>query len=395
MLKVKSAAKDMAINIAATLIPTAALQLLVLPVAARGMSDDSYGLALAVIALLGVCPLTVGNVINNIRLLKDEEYRKGGEKGDFSAIVLASCVANCIVIFLGALAIGGQGAFGIALVVLASVMMLCREYLVAEFRLKLDYKGILVTNLLQTCGMMVGLGIHMLTGYWACIYLIGYGASIAYLLFATEIWRDPVCVTNRMKETLGAFASLGIANILNKLTAYADRLVLIPLAGAGNVAVYYIACLFGKILSLLISPINNVLLSYLVKEDKASDKAFWASLGVGALLCVVGYIVTMLLAYPFLQILYPQFVDAAMSFIPVTTAAAYLMVLSGIAGPFVMRFCDLRWQIVLNGCFCAVFFIGSIIGFYFAGLMGFCVGVLVANGVRVICVVAIYTKKSK
>ena len=393
--KLTSAAGDMFLNIVATLVPMAVLQLIVLPLVARDVSEGAYGVILASVSLLGLIPMTAGNVINNVRLLREEEYAGSGTNGDFSIVVAFASGACAIAVCIGSYSMGVCTVSDLASVGVASVLMLLREYLVVEYRLKLNYRGILFANIWQTVGQLIGYACFTASGIWGLIYLLGYFASDLYIIRTTTIWRDPFIITPRMRRTLEDVASLGLANIFSRITNYADRLVLIPLAGSASVSVYYVACLFGKILSLIISPINNVLLSYLVKADRISRKGFWIALGSAGALCLVGYALTMLVAHPLIELLYPQYVDAAMVYVPIATAASYVMVLSNVANPFVMRFCDLRWQTAMNATFCALFFLGTAAGFYVDDLFGFCIGILFANCVRLVLAITVYLAKSK
>lgn len=393
MVKVKAAASDMALNIVATLVPMISLQLVILPLISRSMDADAYGIAVAVIALFGLIPLTLGNVINNVRLLRNQDYADKGVSGDFPILtaVLASIAAVCTGVC--SWFSGETSLTELAVISLGSFLMFVREYLVVEYRISINYRAILFANIWQAAGQLLGLAIFFLTGLWSSIYLMAYLVSDVYLLRTTALWKEPFALTAEFRHTLNDTASLGLANSFNKLTNYADRLILIPLAGASAVAVYYVSCLFGNALSLIISPINNVLLSYLAKEKQSTNKGFYLALISGALLCLLGYFLTLLVARPLIVLLYPQFVDAAMEYVPVSTAAAYVMVLSNIANPFVMRFCDLRWQTVLNGVFCAAFFILALSGFSCAGVFGFCCGVLLANATRLVLVVLVYQKR--
>ena len=393
MVRLKAAASDMALNIVATLVPMVSLQLFILPLIARSMSADAYGSAVAVIALFGLLPLTLGNVINNVRLLRNQAYVDRGLNGDFTVIVAALAMISAICTGVCSWFSGETSIAELTLISIGSILMLVREYLVVEYRIRLNYRGILFANAWQTVGQFMGLALFYITGLWSPIYLMAYLVSDAYLLRTTVLWKEPFKITGEILRTLGDTASLGLANLFNKLTNYADRLVLIPLAGAPSVAVYYVSCLFGNALSLIISPINNVLLSYLAKEKKSSNKSFYLALFSGTLLCLLGFVLTVLVARPLISLLYPQFADAAMEYVPVSTAAAYVMVLSNIANPFVMRFCDLRWQTILNGTFCAVFFILALIGFFVAGIFGFCCGVLLANVTRLVLVICVYQKQ--
>ena len=96
-----------------------------------------------------------------------------------------------------------------------------------------------------------------------------------------------------------------------------------------------------------------------------------------------------------LRFMYPQYVDAAVQYVALSSLAAYAMVLASIANPFVMRFCSLKWQIVLNAIFCSTFFGFGIFGFYLDGMMGFCFAVLIANLVKLVLIVLVFSFRSK
>lgn len=96
---------DMILNIVATAIPTIVLQLLILPALAWDMPDEKYGLLVTILAFLNVVPSTMGNVLNNIRLLYNNKYIEKKYEGDFNIILLLLMGINiigcrCIFIFL-------------------------------------------------------------------------------------------------------------------------------------------------------------------------------------------------------------------------------------------------------------------------------------------------------
>ena len=69
MNKGKKIVFDMFLNIVATAIPTFVLQLIILPLISGKMESQNYGLLVTILALLKIVPSTMGNVLNNIRLL--------------------------------------------------------------------------------------------------------------------------------------------------------------------------------------------------------------------------------------------------------------------------------------------------------------------------------------
>lgn len=394
VVKIRAAAWDMCLNVVAGLVPMVVLQFFILPLVAQSTSEDAYGVILASVALLGLIPSTAGNAINNVRLLRDSEYTGEGVRGDYSLIVAVACAVSSIAVCAGSFVSGVSDPADLFAVSAASALLVIREYLTVEYRLKLKYNKILNASLWQALGYVVGFVAFAISGVWGFVYLWGYFASDLYIVRTTTVWKDPFAATSKLRSSLKDVASLGFANALSRATNYADRLILVPLAGSAVVAVYYVAGLFGKTLSLIVGPVNNVLLSYLVKKSRSSHHEFLVVFATGGVLCVVGYILTMAIAEPLISFLYPQYVDVAMAYVPVETAASYVMVLSNVINPFVMRFCDLRWQVVMNAAFCGLFFLGAIVGFFMAGVSGFCFGVLAANCIRLLLGIAIYMGRS-
>ena len=124
MVKVKAAASDMALNIVATLVPMISLQLVILPLVSRSMDADDYGIAVAVIALFGLIPLTLGNVINNVRLLRNQDYADKGVSGDFpiftAVLALIAAVSTGVCSWFS-----GETSFAeLVLITLGSFLML-------------------------------------------------------------------------------------------------------------------------------------------------------------------------------------------------------------------------------------------------------------------------------
>ena len=102
---------DMALNIFATAIPTFALQLIILPILARSMSDAKYGLLVTILAILNVVPSTMGNVLNNIRLLYNNDYIENGYEGDFNVILLLLTGINLIRYYISGFSVGKYVGF--------------------------------------------------------------------------------------------------------------------------------------------------------------------------------------------------------------------------------------------------------------------------------------------
>ena len=382
---------DMALNIVAAAIPTFVLQLLILPNLAKFMSDDNYGLLVTVLAFLNVVPSTTGNVLNNIRLLYNENYVETNNEGDFNILlaILEGVNFLSVTVFLFYYD-SNLTLFTVLMTGFTALLWLAREYFLVAFRLIINYKAILLCNVIMVGGYGIGYLLFLGTRVWQVIYICGLLCSLAYCFIRSRLWKEPFKITPLFKHTSTQGLLLLIAKILNRLLVYADKIIVFPVLGGALVSVYYAATVFGKVVSLMITPVNSVVLTYLAKVKRKTDSMLKSALLVGFAVCAVGYIVCVLISRPVLSILYPQYVDNAMNYIYLTTGTTVLYALISIVDPFIMKFFDMKWQIAINGGTVVVYLALGISLMIPWGLMGFCVGALLTNVLKLLFMIFIY-----
>lgn len=387
---------DVVLNIVATSIPTVVLQLLILPSLSNYMSDDSYGIMVTILAVFNVVPATIGTVLNNIRLLHEEEYRKDNEQGDFQILLVAfQSISVIIITVVSCYYLGIKDVWGILFAIMASIPWLGRQYYIVAFRLKLDYIAVLVNNLCLIVGHGIGYVLFRISGYWQLIYLFGYILGCVHIMLVSPILKEPFRMTKRFKIVLKGSSILLISNVLTNSINYADKILLYPLMGGAMVSVYYAATVFSKVVGLIILPLNGVVLSYFSKMNKKNDALFKWTYTVGIIICIIGYFATVLLSGPVLGILYPKYADAAMKYIWVTSATTVMSVLISMVSPFVLRFFDVKWQIWINGITTVSYILIAFVLFKLWGLMGFCVGTLIANIIKLLATTFVYIHRPK
>ena len=389
----KRIAVDMALNIAATALPTFVLQLLILPSLSRHMSDERYGLLVTILALLNVLPSTMGNVLNNIRLLYDSKYREDGLTGDFNVLLLIMAGVNLLIVaafsYFYEQTITPISVF---LVLLVSVVWLMKEYFIVAFRLRIDYVAILINNVLQVVGYGIGYALFLWCGKWHMIYLTGYVVSLIYIFIRCDLWQEPLRITPLFRKTTWQSVLLLVSSLLTRVITYADKILIYPLLGGAVVSVYYAATVFGKVVALAITPINAVALTYLAKIRQKTDSVFRTTFLIGVAVCAAGYVICVLISRPVLTLLYPQYVDDAMKYIIITTGTTVLFALISIINPFILKFFDMKWQIAINGGTAAFYVVICLLLLKFWGLYGFCVGTLLTNAVKLVFMLLIYRR---
>ena len=382
---------DMALNIVATAIPTFVLQLLILPPLAGHMSDERYGLLVTILSLLNIVPATLGNALNNIRLIEGKEKDSPQDARNYNAILSAASVIS-LVIVLGFSVWYERDVTPVSLLLtlLVSVLWLLREYHLVAFRLKLNYVYITISNVILVVGYVLGYLLFLRIGHWQLIYILGLAFSLVFIFIKSSLWKEPLRTDGELKRISLQTLLLAASGMLLRITTYADKMLIFPVLGGAMVSVYYASTLFGKIVSQVITPISGVILSYLSKAERKNDEVFRLAFLSSAAVCVLGYFACVAISQPILGWLYPQFVDGAMEYIWITTGTAVLTALISIINPFVLKFFDMKWQIAINGLYVAVYVGLSMTLLGSMGLYGFCVGTLLATALKLVFMLIVY-----
>ena len=392
--KYKRIVFDIMLNVTATAIPLIILQLIVLPLIATKISDEVYGLALTLISTITIISSSLGNALNNVRLIKNGLYEKKGLQGDFPVLLLGELVIGCIVLVFSV----GQYKLeyvDLALLIILTFLWIAREYLIVTFRLELNFKAIVINNIIMVVGYIAGLMLYCLTLHWQYVYILGMLFSLIYIVKHSNIVEEKIKITPLFKTTLSELLFLIFAALINNLLNYADRIIIYPLIGGTAVSIYYASTLFGKIVSTAVSPLNSVALSYLAKKNTLEKELFTKTVGFSVIVAILGYVVCRIIALPMLNILYPDWASQSIKYVPITTWTAMITMIISVMSPFVLKFCSMKWQLVINMAVLIVYLSMSIILYEYWGLMGFCVGILISNVVKFLIMFMLGIRVSK
>jgi len=386
----KKILKNLIYNIAATAIPIVALQLLLLPLISKHIDDDSYGLAVTIIALMNICPGVLGVALNNIRLI---DYKEGGQNsGNFQRILLELCIINVFIVTLVSIYYEKTIDTGTILTVFLSLLWVIREYYIVQFQEKLQYSNILVNNILMTIGYLAGYGLFVLIGNWQLVYIVGYLIGMLHIIIKGDIWKETPVKTREIGHFRKETYWLSLSAILIRVTTYADRLLLYPILGGRLVSVYYAATVIAKLVSMAINPISSVLLAYMSKMQKRPKKALNIVLLLTAVVCIVGYAFILLVSRMVLSILYAEYLEEALPLVPYTTLAMVIYVMISVLNPLILKFFDMKWQLILNGSNAIVYVMFSLIGLKMYGIVGFCIGIVIVNAIKLATMLLLYYK---
>lgn len=371
---------DSFLNIVSTALPLLILQIFAMPLIAKQEGPEQYGVIVVIISILTLISFPIGNVLNNIRLLKNDKYKKSYNDADFSPILLGSSFFSIFLfITVTFLFFENVQVFNLLFQVIIVLGLLVKDYWIVTYRINLNFRGILLNNIFLGLGYFIGSGLYYLIGYWEIIYLAGLVASLSYIISTSQIWKEPIRFSPEFKRTFTDFLILYFSGLFKNLLTYADKILLLPLLGPINVAIYYSASIIGKMLSMVFGPINSVILSYLTKIDRISNKLFLKGFLMTLIVTIIGYIFTIVVSPFILHRLYPDWAGESLKLIYVTTAATYITILSSIFHPFNLRYNKMKWQIYMSISNIFLYLIAALVLTHYYALMGFAISVLISK----------------
>lgn len=376
---------DSLLNIISSIIPIAVLQLFIMPRMASQIDATEYGLVITIISVFNVVSSTSGNSLNNVRLINNDKECEG-----YGIILYGMSIFNVILISIFSVIYYDKLLLGqIVLNLIVGTLLYFKDYYVVTFRIYLDYFGVFICNILISLGYILGYIIFHFCGVWQFIYICGFLLGIFYIIVTSDIWKDNLKVTNCTGNLAIQTLTLFVASCLYRIPTYADKMIAFPLIGADNVAVLYTATLIGKIISMAISPISAVILSYLSKSKGIDKRIFSKTLYVSVILGTVCYFICLIISEPILRILYPSYIIAASSIIPITTCTVIITSIICIIDPFIMRFYNLRWQIKINTMYVITYLFLVFICSKEYGIIGFCIGGAISECMKLLLEIGI------
>jgi O-antigen/teichoic acid export membrane protein len=387
---------DSVLSIIASIIPIFGLQFILLPLVAAKISTNSYGLLITLTALMNLSSGTLGNILDNSKLVSYKKYEDLKVKGDYNILLVILIVISLLIMSAGIFFYQEHvDIVSFLLLIGASTFYLLKEYMGVEFKIKLKFNLVLVNSIILILGYTAGFLLFIVSEYWEFIFFFGFMFSFIFMIKMTSTLLEPLRRTPYFKQTLNQSSSFLISGVLLSLGTYLDKLLLYPLLGGAAVATYFTATIIGKTIAMVVAPINGVLLSYLARLQYFNSKYFYLVLYLSSIMGVGAFILIILVSETLLTILYPQYVDGALNYINITTLSIIVIVISNSLNTIVLKFCEARMQIIINLLYLIIYVGGSIILIKPFGLMGFCIGILIASIARLIVIVVVYHLNNK
>ncbi len=387
MSKYKKFFNDILLNIIGNLLVLGFIQLIIFPYISSKVSEENFGIIIIIYGIVNIYVSSFGNSLNNIRLLDIK-----GSDSDYNYLICIICSLLIPVILLLSYIYSVDSKTSVTLL-LFSLLSILRAYGLVFYRIIVNYKQIMYSNLLLVLGYIIGLPLIKLGFSWPIVFILGELMCVIYVYCTTRLLKNGIKKTFNFKKITKRFSQLSFSALLLNVFNYLDRFLILPLIGSKEVALYYIASTIPKILLLLVTPTTNVMLTYINRFTQSRKKIFNLSTICCLVLLIIGYSVTVLISPLILSILYPDFLNDVSHLISVITLGIMLSIVSYILNPFILKYCNIKYQSKIALMYGLVYLIFSIILSIKFGLYGFCIAAIIANLFKCILLVIIGNKK--
>lgn len=372
---------DSGLSVVSYALPVFALYFFIQPGIAGRLGGEGYGVSLTYLALMQFFDTAFVSTLASTRLLRS---REDGSETDARAFLAAILFGICSISIAFLCMIQHLlGIFSVAdfvLTSLAFLLMSVFDYFVVEFRVLINYRRILICNVAIVLGYVIGFLAFLCIGKWEFVFIAGYGIGDALLLCLVRPWHAPGGHPNR-RAVAHQYGNYVGANTVTALVSYGDRLILFPLLGPFEVSVYSAASVASKVISLVTTPMNNVLISYLVKRDrlKLQGKTFFLAMCTLFLFIALSVACFIPISTFLSQLLYPQWASEARELVPVIVLAIVLSSYSNVINAFVLRYGESSFQMKLSIVRLVIFATLCIVLTLKFGLRGFCMGLVITE----------------
>ncbi|MBR5427597.1 MAG: hypothetical protein IK118_04560 [Clostridia bacterium] len=350
-------ASDMIFSIAGVVVLNAVIQLFIYPSFNRTLGADKYGDAITVMSMVAVVGIGFGIALNYSRMVMSTKKRD--VKGDYNIFLLiawALCVPAAYL--TGKLFLSSYTFTELIYIFILMIVTVTRYYSDAEYKLNMNFKRYFVFYLCITLGYCAGMPIFFKTGNWFVPLIIGEVAASGYTAIFGKLYRGKLLKPSEFfLEDFKSAGVLSLSYVADTVIQNADRLLLSLFFKDGSmVTTFYNSALIGKVIALLTTSLNSVLIGYLSKFEGKLTKKFFNL--IAAALLVVGALATaacFVVSHIFIKLFYPDLYEACRPYFLIANAGQVLYFISSTILVVVLRFAPEKYQMYVNVLYAALY----------------------------------------
>lgn len=383
-LKYKSFIRDVFLNLVSNSVVLILIQLLIFPIFSRFFSQSEFGSIVSIYGINNVIVIFLGNTLNNLRLINRDKDRK------FEGLVFISNILSIVLIIIFSL-IYAQNLelLDYVLIIFFTFLSNARAYLGSYYRISLEYDKLLIQNLLISAGYLLGLLFFKFAmNSWAIVFVTGELFGYFYIRYTKNPLLKDFSAMLKLKsfekDISISFFQLSCSNALSSSLNYLDRFIIIPILGAHNMSIFYAGSSVSKIVTMLITPMNNVILSYVMDSKREVSKVKFINIYIGAgIACIPIYFILNRISFFVTKILYPNLYLDASEIISIITIGILTNSIFSLLNPFVLKQFKLENQMIIQSVYGIVYLVGAIFLGRTYSLIGFSMAYTIANLAKV------------
>ncbi|MGG5307136.1 hypothetical protein IGJ83_001828 [Enterococcus pernyi] len=377
---------DFAINIISNLVLIAIIQLLILPILSRDVTTKVFGEIVSIYGFSNVITTFLGNTLNNIRLITSDK-----EKPDFFSLSFITNIVSFLLIFILSFIYGRN--LSVANIIIFSISTMLtnnRIYSSVFYRKQLKFIGLLYMNLSVVAGYLLGMFLLNQIGgsYWSLIFLIGEVIGHVYLFLSNNeiVYEFKTADLRKLDHRITKkFINLSFANLIANVLNYLDRFMILPILGAVSMSTFYAASSISKIIAMLVTPMTNVLLSYIAKDDyKIKRKKLLLITTYLFVAFIPMYFIVNYVSVFLINILYPSLANQSLPLVPIITIGILFNVIGNIINTFLLKLYKLFYQNVIQVSYGIIYIILAVFMSINNGIIGFSIAYVIAMIIKLL-----------
>lgn len=370
---------DIIINLLSSFLLIGLIQLIIFPLISSKFGVQKFAEIVMLYGMVTVIVNSTGNSLNNTYLLDRNEQK------NYNRIFIYMCLQSFVACFIFLFA-SNQSVITFLFLCILVVFQSIRVYAMVVFRENLNYIKMLKSTVWIIIGNLIGLFLFNYFNYWELIFIIGDLFGIIYIQTKTKFIKISISRASDYLALKKNYNDLVFSNIISNSIVYLDRLIILPLLGAYNLAIYYPASTVSKMLMMIVTPMVTVGLTYLSKFDKPLKKLYKLTIISLCFFLVISFFVLKVTSPIIIEILYPDLLDDSLIYLDIISATVLISIASSVLNTFLMRISSFKIQKNINMFILIIYFPLSVIMSKYLGLMGFCISTLIINVIKLIII---------
>lgn len=376
--KAKKALTDLIWSIAALVLMNGTIQILIYPRLNRVLGTEAYGDMLFVVGVATIFGAGIGCAMNNGRLLRQLHETAGNL--DYLLSLLSYTLPACLIV--GAVAWQYLPPAQAVLAAVLALFITLRYYSDVEYRLSLNYKRYFIYYALLSAGYLAGILLWDVIPSWLFVLLVGECACVFFCMVSGKIYH-PMHGGDHFAEIERHTAQLVLSYLLYNAVVQLDRVLLRTVMDSSAVTIFYVASILGKIIALLVGPLNAILVSYLTRWGRRLDARLTVLFTGGIAACAALFYLAVCIVSPFvIRWLYPDICAEVMQYAAVANLGQILCFAGSLELTLLLTLAPSRWQLIIQGGYAVLFVVGGLAGVQLAGLTGFVYATAAVGAVR-------------